>query len=122
MFVPRILTRRGKPPASLNPPAEADLEKLRALREGGSKMDLPHPLRCFLDFPGEAEARSAMERLEKEAMQSQLRAEPDGRWTVTVVERIVPSPGAVTRLRETLTEAAESVGGRFRDWTAPLVY
>lgn len=122
MFVPRILTRRGKPAASLNPPAEADLDKLRDLREAGSRMDLPHPLRCFLDFAAETEARSAMERLEKEAMHSQLRAEPDGRWTVTVVERIVPSPGAVTRLRETLTEVAESVGGRFRDWTAPLVY
>ncbi len=85
-------------------------------------MKLPHPVRCFLLFDGESEARSVMEMLEKEGTRSQLRAELDGRWTLTVVEMMVPTPAAITKLRETLTAAAEEHQGRFLEWTAPLVY
>ena len=121
-FIPRALTRRREPALSLAPPAEEDLEKIRELEAAGSRMKLPHPVRCFLLFDGEPEARAVMGLLEKEGTRSQLRAEADGRWTLTVVEMIVPSPGAITRLREMLTAAAEGQGGRFLDWTAPVVY
>ncbi len=121
-FIPRGLARRPKTPLSLAPPAEEDVAKLGDLEAAGSRMKLPHPVRCFLLFDGEPEARAVMELLEKEGTRSQLRAEPDGRWTLTVVEMLVPSPGAITRLREMLTAAAEGQGGRFLDWTAPVVY
>jgi Regulator of ribonuclease activity B len=120
-FVPRSLLRRREPALSLTPPAEDDVAKLDALREAGSKLRLPHPVRCFLLFESEADARATMGLLEKEGTRAQIRAEPDGRWTLTVVEMLVPSPGAITRLRETLTAAAEGQGGRFLDWSAPVV-
>lgn len=121
-FFPRSLSRRREASVSLTPPAEEDLAKIRALEAAGSRMKLPHPVRCFLLFEGESEARAVMASLEKEGTRSQLRAEPGGRWTLTVVEMMVPAPGAITKLRETLTSAAEEQGGRFLEWTAPLVY
>ena len=121
-FIPRGLARRPKTPLSLAPPGDEDVAKLGELEAAGSRMNLPHPVRCFLLFDGEPEARAVMELLEKEGTRSQLRAEADGRWTLTVVEMLVPSPGAITRLREMLTAAAEGQGGRFLDWTAPVVY
>lgn len=122
MFFPRALMRRRPPESSLADPAEEDLEKLSALREAGSKVELPHPVRFFLGFDSEADARAVADRLDREGHRGRVRAEPDGSWTVTVVETVVPSPGAITRLRETLTEAAEAQDGRFLDWTAPVVY
>ena len=121
-FLPRGLTQRKPKIPTLTPPAEEDLEKLRALRAAGSKMDLPHPVRCFLLFDSEEGARAAADMLQRENTPSTVRARPDGRWTLTVVQHVVPEPRAITKIRETLTAAAEAQDGRFLEWTAPLVY
>lgn len=119
-FLPRA--RRRPPAESLTPPAEADLQQLAALRAAGSRLHLPHPVRCFLRFESEAAARRFMEALSGEAAVAQLRATGDGGWIVTTVQTIVPTPGAVTRVRETLSALAATESGRFLSWTAPAVY
>lgn len=121
-FLPRSLTQRKPRLTSLTPPAEEDLAKLRALRDAGSKMNLPHPVRCFLIFESEEGARAVADMLQRENTQAAVRSEPSGRWTLTVVQHVVPDPAVITKVREALTAAAAAQDGRFVDWTAPLVH
>lgn len=120
-FVPRFRLSR-QPPESLSPPLQDDLERLAELREMGSRLNLPHPIRTFLQVPTEAGARSAGEQLEKEDFNCQFRALADGSWTVTAVKQIVPTPGAITHLREQMEAVAQSLDGSFDGWNAPPVY
>jgi Regulator of ribonuclease activity B len=120
-FVPRFQLRK-QPPESLSPPREDDVERLRELREMGSKLNLPHPVRAFLALSSEARAREAGEQLGKEGFSCQLRALADGSWMVTSVLQIVPTPGAITHLREQMETVAERLEGSFRGWDAPPVY
>ena len=119
-FLPR--TRRREPLESLSPPDPDDVARLEDLRAAGSRLELPHPVRCFLVFDSEAAARAFLESLDREAIRGQLRAEAEGGWTAIVVQTVVPTPGAITKVRETLTALAEVHEGRFLAWTAPPVY
>ena len=121
MFVPRISFR--KPPAdSLSPPDEGDLERLAELREQGSRLNLPHPVRGFLVFQTEETARQAAELLGREGFKCAVRAAQDGSWVITAILRIVPTPGAITRLREQLEAVTSASDGSYRGWDAPVVY
>jgi regulator of ribonuclease activity B len=120
-FVPRLKLRK-QPLESLSPPLEDDLRRLADLREMGSRLDLPHPVRAFVAFPSEARAREAGEQLGKEGFSCQLRAVGDGSWVVTSVTQLVPTPGAITRLREQMEAMASTLDGSYRGWDAPLVY
>ena len=120
-FVPRF-GRRTLPPESLAPPAAEDLLVLDELRAEGSKLQLPHPVRAFVSFDAEADARSAMEMLDREGYRSYLRAGAEGRWTVTAIQSMIPTPGAVTKMRENLTALAATLGGEYLGWQAPPVY
>jgi hypothetical protein len=120
-----ILPRFGgrRPPAeSLNPPDPADLARLEELRARGSRLELPHPVRAFVAFEDEAAARAATELLEKVDFRCQLRTSSEGGWTITAVQRLVPTAGGITRLREQVEQIAGRLGGTFRGWDAPLVY
>src|SRR5258708_38668790 len=119
-FAPRW--KRREPLESLSPPAEEDMEELARLKAGGSRLELPHPVRAFLTFDHEEDARHFAEAVDREAVRANVRAEPDGRWAVTAVQTFVPTPGAVTKVREELTALAEAHSGRFVAWTAPPVY
>jgi hypothetical protein len=120
-FLPRFHLRK-QPPESLSPPSESDLDRLQELHQMGSKLNLPHPVRAFLALPSEARAREAGEQLEKEGFSCQLRALADGSWLVTSVLHIVPTPGAITHLREQMERIAQMLEGSFRGWDAPPVY
>jgi hypothetical protein len=121
MFVPRLSFR--KPPSeSLSPPQEDDLERLAELRELGSRLNLPHPVRAFVAFESEAPARQAVELFRKEGYRCTVRAGSDGTWVVTAVIHVVPTPGAITRLREQLESVSSEHGGSYRGWDAPVVY
>lgn len=119
-FVPRW--RRPEPTESLAPPAPVDLDQLDRLRAEGSRLDLPHPVRSFVRFKSETEAREAAQALAGEHVRTQLRGDADGGWTVTAIQRMVPTAGAITKLRETMTELADAYGGEYAGWTAPPVY
>ena len=120
-FLPRFQLRR-QPVESLSPPQAEDLDRLAELRELGSKLDLPHPVRTFLVFETEARARSAGDELGKEGFRCQLRASPDGTWLLTSVLQVVPTPGAITRLREQMEAVGSSMEGTYHGWDAPVVY
>jgi hypothetical protein len=120
-FVPRFKLRK-QPLESLSPPRPEDLQRLADLREMGTRLELPHPVRAFVAFPSEALAREAGEQLGKEGFTWQLRAAADGSWLVTSVTQLVPTPGAITRLRERMEEMASTLDGSYRGWDAPLVY
>lgn len=120
-FLPRINTRR-RPAESLSPPQEEDLERLDELRERGSRVHLPHPVRGFLVFATEADARQAADLLQKENFSCTVRAGHDGAWVTTAVTRLVPTPGALTRLREQFEAVTKAHGGTYRGWDAPVVY
>ena len=122
-FLPRFGTRR-QPLESLSPPRPEDLERLAELREMGSRLDLPHPVRAFLVFPTEGQAREAGERLQKEGFSWQLRAAVDGTgaWMLTAILQLVPTPGAITRLREQLEAVGSPLEGVYQGWDAPVVY
>ena len=120
MFVPRIA--RKTPRESLNPPNEEDLERIQELREQGSRVTLPHPIRGHLVFESEKPAREAAELLGKEGFACAVRSFPDGSWVLTAITRMVPTPGAVTRLREQLEAVTGTLGGTYRGWDAPIVY
>jgi Regulator of ribonuclease activity B len=121
MFVPRISFR--KPPTeSLGPPDEEDLDRLAELREQGSRLDLPHPVRGFLVFDAEEAARQAADLLRKEGFSCTIRAGQDGSWVTTAVLKIVPTPGSITRLREQFQAVTSANGGSYRGWDAPVVY
>jgi len=120
-FVPRF-GRRTLPPESLAPPVDDDLEVLAELRAEGSKLQLPHPVRAFIRFGAEADARSAIEALDKDGFRSHLRAETEGGWTVTAVQSMIPTPGAITKMRENLSALAGTLGGEYLGWQAPPVY
>lgn len=121
LFVPRFKLRR-EPSESLNPPSEEDLERIADLREQGSKLDLPHPVRGFLAFDVEAAASAAMDQLRRDGFTCAIRAGADGSWTVTAIRQLVPSPGAITKLREQLEAVGSAQGGTYRGWDAPIVY
>jgi len=120
-FVPRF-GRKTLPPESLAPPEETDLAILDELRAEGSKLHLPHPVRAFLRFEIEADARVALDALDRDGYRSHLRADPTGRWTVTAVISMIPTPGAITKMRETLTALAVTTQGEYLGWQAPPVY
>lgn len=120
-FVPRF-GRRMLPAESLAPPVDDDLELLAELRAEGSKLQLPHPVRAFVRFDAEADARSAMEMLDKEGYRSYLRADAESRWTVTAIQSMIPTPGAITKMRENLTALARTQGGEYLGWQAPPVF
>jgi Regulator of ribonuclease activity B len=121
MFVPRLNWRKPST-ESLNAPDNDDLERLAELREQGSRLNLPHPVRGFLVFPAEAAARPAADLLRREGYHCTVRAVPDGSWVVTAVIRVVPSPGAITRLREQFEAVTSAHGGSYRGWDAPVIY
>ena len=119
-FVPRLGQRR-QIFSSLAPPHEDDVAVLEELKAEGSRLDLPHPVRGFLDFPSEPRARDAMDLLQKDGYKVGLRQET-GSWRVTAVTTLVPTPGAITRLREVLGGVAAAYDGVYAGWGAPPVY
>jgi hypothetical protein len=120
-FLPRFKLRK-QPPESLSPPREDDLERLDELRDMGSRLNLPHPVRTFVALPSEPRAREAAEQLEKQGFSCQLRALANGSWVVTAVVQIIPTPGAITHLREQMEVMALTLEGSFDGWDAPPVY
>ena len=120
MFVPRI--SRKAPTESLNEPAEDDLDRLAELREQGSRLDLPHPVRGFLVFGVETSARRAAEQLQKEGYRCTVRAAADGSWVITAIIQVVPTAGAITKLREQFEVVGRDHEGTYRGWDAPVVY
>lgn len=121
MFVPRLGWRKPST-ESLSPPEQEDLERLAELREQGSRLNLPHPVRGFLVFEGETPARQAADLLGKEGFGCTVRASQDGSWVTTAVMQVVPTPGAITKLREQFGAVASANGGDYRGWDAPIVY
>jgi hypothetical protein len=120
-FLPRFGGR--KPQAeSLSPPDPSDLEQLEELRVRGSRLHLPHPVRALVVFDDEATARAAGELLEKDGFKCQLRAAHEGGWIVTAIRDLVPTSGAITRLREQMERVARNLGGSYNGWDAPSVY
>jgi len=120
-FVPRLAHRKPLF-ESLAPPHEDDLAQLEELRLEGSKRELPHPVRAFLDFPDEARARLAMEMLIKDGYKVQLRMQAADSWVVTAITTLVPTVGTVTRLREVMKGIAGAFDGDYTGWGAPPVY
>jgi hypothetical protein len=120
-FVPRF-GRKALPQESLSPPEAEDLDRLEELRIEGSNLRLPHPVRAFLRFETEADARAARDALDRDGYRTVLRADPQGRWIVTAVTSMIPTPGAITKVRETLTALAISAGGEYLGWQSPPVY
>ena len=121
MFVPRIKWHR-EPTESLNEPAEEDVEQLAELRELGSRMNLPHPVRGFLVFERERVAREVSDLLGKEGFACSIRAGQDGSWVVIAVRQLIPTPGGITKLREQLEAIVVQHHGTYRGWDAPAVY
>jgi len=121
MFLPRNPWRR-EPTESLNEPEEEDLERLAELREQGSRLNLPHPIRGFLRFDSEQAARQVAELLGKEGFSCRIRASQDGSWVTVAIRQLVPTPGGITRLREQLEAAVAPNGGIYLGWDAPVVY
>ncbi len=120
LFLPRI--NRRQPRESRNPPNEQDLERLEELREQGSRLKLPHPVRGHLVFDGETSARKAADLLGKEGFSCTVRSAPDGSWVLTAIVHVVPTPGALTKLREQFEAVTAAYGGTYRGWDAPIVY
>ena len=121
MFVPRFAFRKPIT-ESLNEPEEEDLDRLAELREQGSRLYLPHPIRGFLVFEQEEGARQAADMLRKEGFRCTIRAGQDGSWTTTAVIQVVPTPGAITKLREQFRAVTATLEGSYRGWDAPVVY
>jgi hypothetical protein len=121
MFVPRLNFRKAAT-ESLNAPGDEDLERLAELREQGSRLNLPHPVRGFLVFEVEAVARQAADVLRRDGYRCTVRADQDGSWVVTAVIQVIPSPGAITKLREQFEAVTSAHGGSYRGWDAPVVY
>jgi hypothetical protein len=63
-----------------------------------------------------------MDALDREGYRTHLRTDAQGRWTVTAVMSMIPTPGAITKMRETLTAQATATGGEYLGWHAPPVY
>src|SRR5262245_9925077 len=122
MVVPRGLLNRRPPLESQNPPHEEDLERLAELRERGSRLRLPHPVRAFLSFEDERPAREAADLLRREGFSCTVRAGLQGSWEVTAISRLVPTPGAITKLREQMEALTAAHGGSYHGWDAPVVY
>lgn len=120
IFFPRI--NRKPPRESRNPPNEQDLERIEELREQGSRLNLPHPVRAFLVFDAERSARGAADLLGKEGFGCTVRSAPDGSWVLTAIAHVVPTPGALTKLREQCEAVTAAHGGAYRGWDAPVVY
>jgi hypothetical protein len=121
-FLPRRPGGLRLPPESLAEPHPADLARLAELREAGSRLRLPHPVRCHLYFPTEKSARSAMEALSNEGYTPQVRAEAKDRWRVTGVITLVPTKGSLTHVREQLEALARTLDGEYAGWDSPVVY
>lgn len=120
-FIPRGLLRRPVT-ESLATPDPADLAQLDALRELGSRLELPHPVCALLEFASESDARSAVDPLGQEGFACKVQALAGGRWGVRASSTLVPTPGTITRLRERLKESCETLNGTYLSWHAPPVY
>lgn len=120
LFLPRI--NRRQPRESANPPNQEDLERLEELRQQGSRLNLPHPVRGFLVFETESSARQAADLLGKEGFSCTVRSAQDGSWVLTAITNMVPTPGALTKLREQFEALTAAHNGSYRGWDAPIVY
>ncbi|HEX4216082.1 MAG TPA: ribonuclease E inhibitor RraB [Candidatus Dormibacteraeota bacterium] len=122
MIVPRALLQKRKPPRiSLATPDPEDAERIEELKQRGSRMRLPHPVRSFLSCPNEKAANEASDALRQEGHRCRLRAEQDGSWTVIAIMHMVPNKGAITYLREEMTRTGRSVGGSYLGWESSTV-
>ncbi|HZV51541.1 MAG TPA: ribonuclease E inhibitor RraB [Candidatus Dormibacteraeota bacterium] len=121
LFWPRP-ARRRRPPESRRPPHPDDLARIAELEQRGSRLDLPHPIHALLTLGSEAAGRLAADRLERAGYRCALRSRRDGAWSLTATLTLVPSPGAITGLREQLEEVASDLGGAYEGWEAPIVY
>jgi hypothetical protein len=125
MIVPRPFidrVRRQQVLLAVGPPAPEDLEVLEDLRQQGSRLDLPHPVRAFCELGSESSARDVAARLAKEGYTCSVRAVAEGVWTVTAVVSVVPTLRAIAKVRYDAEKAVGDLGGRYRGWTAPVVY
>ncbi len=113
--------RRRRPFASHKPPHPDDLARIAELRQRGSRLDLPHPIHALLALGSEAAGRLAVDRLERAGYRCSLRSRRDGTWSLTAVLTLVPTPAAITRLREQVEEVASELGGSYEGWEAPIV-
>src|SRR5262245_51115587 len=120
LFLPRI--NRKQPKESANPPNPEDLERLEELRQQGSRLNLPHPVRGFLVFETESSAREAADLLGKEGFSCTVRSAQDSSWVLTAITNMVPTPGALTKLREQFEAVTAAHNGSYRGWDAPIVY
>ena len=120
-----VLPGSGRPKGpldSLRDPEQEDLERIAELRSNGSKMRLPHPCRNFVELKTEKQARDAMEALAQEGYACQLRSLSENRWLVIAVIHIIPRPGLITRMRDTIEQVAKNLEGAYNGWEAPLIY
>jgi hypothetical protein len=62
-----------------------------------------------------------MHRLERAGYRCSLRSRRDGSWGLTAILTVVPTPAAITKLREQVEEVASELGGSYEGWEAPIV-
>jgi hypothetical protein len=113
--------RRRRPLESRKPPHPDDLLRIAELEQRGSRLDLPHPIHALLTLESEVAGRLAADRLERLGYRCALRSRRDGGWSLTATLTLVPSPAAITGLREQLEEVASELGGAYEGWEAPIV-
>ncbi len=96
---------------------------LESLHVNGSDLSLPHPMTFYLDYADEPGARAMGERLrEEDYVIEYLSADEDvASHTCSATTTLVPSFEVVRGMDSLFQALAESEGGTYGGWYAPVV-
>ena len=110
----------GRP--SLAEAAAADLEILKQLKKAGSNLSKPHFPEFLFDFPTEAAAKEAVEKIKQIGFEAEVPPPMPGRqWPVRAQKSMVLSEDAMKRARYQFDRIARAGGGTYLGWGAPAV-
>jgi len=101
-----------------------DAGVIAQLRKLGSDLSKPHPVEFFLYFPTEVGANRVADKLATQGFTSTVKPAASGSslpWHTFATLQIVPTIGAMAKLRAELSELSASEGGEYDGWGTPLV-
>jgi len=100
-----------------------DIMVLSQLRQAGSDLTKRHDIEFFVYVPTEAAANRVASSLAPQGFAAKVAPAAGGKpmWLVLATRSMIPDVGELVRLRNLLTQLAESEQGSYDGWGSPVV-
>ena len=110
------------PPSESELTNQPDLAMVEELRAAGSDLSRPHAVAFLLFLPSEGGAARVARALRERGFAVEVKESVGGdQWQARGTRMMIPDVGELLRLRAELDELAQSEGGEYGGWRAPVV-